>query len=279
MKCLAIKFLFILFVMTGFVYAQFDPGAKQIALSNSDVAVSNNVFTLFSNPAGLAQIDNDQVGVFFSPSPFGMSELKNAFAAFSHPMNFGTIAIGGMVYGFDLYKESKISLGGSYNYQNNFFIGATLNYKNISIKNYGSKSAIIFDLGLLAIITSDLHFGFSYKNITRSSLSSATDELPVEILSGLSYKIIDNCTISLAIEKDIRYKASPRLGIDYKIIKYLSLRTGFSKNPNLYSFGVGIHYLMFDFNYALFTHQELGLTHQIGVIISFGKNNGDKDAE
>ena len=279
MKCPAIKYLLIFFALTQFIYAQFDPGAKQIALSNSDVAVSDNVFTLFSNPAGLAQINNIEVGAFFSPSPFGMSELKNAFAAFTYPMNFGTMAIGGMVYGFDLYKESKISLGGSYNYQNNFYLGATLNYKNISIKNYGSKSAIIFDLGLLAIITDDLHFGFSYKNITHASLSSDTDELPVEIFSGLSYRIINSCVISLAIEKDIRYKVSPRFGIDYKIIKYLSLRTGFSKNPNLYSFGVGIHYSMFDFNYALFTHQELGLTHQIGVIISFDKNNGNENAE
>ena len=279
MKYLAIKALCTFFVFTQFIIAQFDPGAKQIALSNSDVAVSDNVFALFSNPAGLAQIDQSEIGAFFSPSPFGMSELKNAYAAFSYPMNFGTMAIGGMVYGFELYKESEISIGGSYNYRNNFYLGGTLNYKNISIKNYGSKSAIIFDLGLLAIITEDLHLGFSYKNITRASLSSNTDELPVEIISGLSYRIINNCTVSLAIEKDIRYKASPRFGIDYKIIKYLSLRTGFSKNPNLYSFGVGIHYSMFNFNYALFTHQELGLTHQVGVIISFNKNAGDKDAE
>lgn len=261
------------------ILSQMDPGAKQIALSNSDIAVSDNVFALFNNPAGLAQIDNIEAGVFFSPSPFGMRELKNGFAAFSYPASFGAIAIGGMIYGFELYKESKISIGGSYNYQNNFYLGTTLNYKNISIKNYGSKSALIFDIGLLAIITDNLHFGFSYRNITRASLSSNTDELPVEFLSGLSYKIINNCTVSLAVEKDIRYKASPRFGIDYRIIKYISLRTGFSKYPNLYSFGMGIHYSMLNFNYAIFTHQELGLTQQIGIVISFGNDKEKSNAE
>ena len=268
-----------LLVFSQCILAQMNPGAKQIALSNSDIAVGDNVFALFNNPAGLAQIDHMEIGVFFSPSPFGMNELKNGFAAFSYPASFGTIAVGGMVYGFELYKESKISIGGSYNYQNNFYLGTTLNYKNISIKNYGIKSALIFDIGLLAIITDNLHFGFSYRNITRASLSSNTDELPVEFLSGLSYKIINNCTVSLAVEKDIRYKASPRFGIDYRIIKYISLRTGFSKYPNLYSFGMGIHYSMLNFNYAIFTHQELGLTQQIGIVISFGNDKEKNNAE
>ena len=279
MKSLNIRFLFLFFVFTKLVFAQFDPGAKQIALSNSDIAVSDNVFALFNNPAGIAQIDNAQVGVFYSPSPFGLGELKNAYGAFSFPMSFGAIAVGGMVYGFELYKESKISVALSYNYKNKFYVGVTTNYKNIFIKNYGSKNVIIYDLGVLAIITEDLHLGFSYRNITRTSISKSIDDLPVEILSGLSYRIINNCTISLAIEKDIRYKASPRFGIDYKIIEFLSLRSGFSKNPNLYTFGIGIHYSFFNFNYALFTHQELGLTHQIGVVITFGNSKGKKDVE
>ena len=266
---------FIFLSFSQIIFSQFNPGAKEIALSNSDIAVSNDVFAIFNNPAGLGQIKHREIGAFYSPSPFGMNELKNAYAAFNQPMNFGALAIGGMIYGFELYKETKISLGTSYNYKNSFYIGATLNYKNISIQNYGSKNAIIFDIGLLAIITDELHFGFSYRNITRTSLNSGTDDLPVEICSGLSYKIVDKCNLSFAVEKDIRYKASPRFGIDYRIIEYLSLRTGFSKYPNLYSFGIGIHYSVFNFNYALFTHQELGLTHQIGVIITFRKNEGD----
>jgi hypothetical protein len=267
--------VFICMLIVKCLFAQFNPGAKQIALSNSDIAVSNNVFALFDNPAGLAQIDHTEVGVFYSPSPFGMNELKNAYAACSLPLTFGTVAVGGMIYGFELYKETQLSLAGSYNYNESFYFGTTFNYKNISIKNYGVKSTIIFDIGLLVKLTGDLHFGFSYHNITRASFSSETDELPVEIRTGLSYKIINNCTLSLAIEKDIRYEASPRFGIDYNIIKYLSIRSGFSKNPNLYSFGLGINYSLFNFNYALVTHQELGLTHQIGVIVSLNKNDED----
>ncbi len=269
------KSLFVLIVLLTCsvnIFTQQDPGAKQIALSNSDIAVSDDVFALFYNPAGLAQIDHREVGVFYSPSPFGMAELKNIFAAYSEPMSFGALAIGAMTYGFELYRENKITFGVSYNYQQKIYLGAAANYKNISIKNYGNKNAMIFDLGIIAVLTEELHFGFSYRNIARSSLSSDNDELPVIFQSGLSYKIINNCTLSFAVEKDIRYKASPRFGIDYRIIKYLSLRSGFAKEPNTYSLGIGIHYLYFNFNYAMFTHQELGITHQVGIIISFKKN-------
>lgn len=34
-------------------YAQFNPGAKQISLSNSDVALSNDVFSVFNTPSGV----------------------------------------------------------------------------------------------------------------------------------------------------------------------------------------------------------------------------------
>ena len=270
MKSLVI--LFVVFATAINIFAQQDPGAKQIALSNSDVAVSDDVFSLFYNPAGIAQIDHREIGVFFSPSPFGMTELRNVFAAYCEPMSFGSLAIGAMTYGFDLYRENKITFGFSFNYEKKIYFGTAGNYKNISIKKYGSKNAVIFDLGIIAILTDELHLGFSYRNISRTSLSSDNDELPVIFQSGLSYKIISNCTLSFAVEKDIRYKASPRFGIDYRIIKYLSLRSGFSKEPDKYSFGLGIHYLSFNFNYAFFTHQELGITHQVGVIISFNKN-------
>jgi hypothetical protein len=114
-------------------YAQINPGAKQISLSNSDVALSNDVFSVFNNPAGLSQFNWREIGIYYSPAPFGLSELANGYVAYSEPFTFGTVALGGMTYGFELYRESKISLGYSYNYENKFFAGLTVNYHTYSI--------------------------------------------------------------------------------------------------------------------------------------------------
>ena len=89
---------------------------------------------------------------------------------------------------------------------------------------------------------------------------------------SFSYDVIDEITINATIEKDINYKPSIQFGINYDIIEYLSLRSGFSNEPSRYSAGIGINYSIFSLDYAVFTHNDLGLTHQAGLIISFNKN-------
>jgi len=257
--------------LTLSAYSQYNPGAKQISLSNSDVALSNDVFSIFNNPAGLAQMNWREVGVYYSPAPFGLSELANGFVAYHEPTSIGSFAIGGMSYGFDLYRESKFSLGYSYNYLNKFFAGVTINYQTVSIQNYGNDGALFSYIGGLAYVSKVFRLGFSIQNINRASFGDDDDQIPMIFNTGLSYDVADELTLNFAVEKDIKYKASFQFGINYDIIEYLSLRTGFSNEPSKYSAGIGINYSMFSLDYAMYTHNDLGLTHQAGIIISFGR--------
>ncbi len=262
--------------LTFSAYSQYNPGAKQISLSNSDVALSDDVFSLFNNPAGIAQMNWREVGVYYSPAPFGLSELANGYVAYHEPSSIGSFAIGGMTYGFDLYRESKFSLGYSYNYQNRFFTGFAINYQTVSIKNYGNDGAFFFNIGGLVYVTEIFRFGFSLQNINRATFGNADDQIPVVFNTGLSYDVADELYVNFSVEKDIKYNASFKFGINYDIIEYLSLRTGFSNEPSKYSVGIGINYALFSLDYAIFTHNDLGLTHQAGVIISFGREHDRK---
>jgi hypothetical protein len=259
--------------LTFSAYSQYNPGAKQISLANSDVALSNDVFCLFNNPAGLSQMNWREVGVYYSPAPFGLTDLANGYAAYNEPTSLGSFAVGGMSYGFDLYRESKFSLGYSYNYLNKFFAGIAINYQTVSIKNYGNDGALFFNLGVLAYVSDVFRLGFSLQNINRATFGKEDDQIPMIINTGLSYNVADELTVNFAIEKDIKYKASFQFGIDYDIIQYLSLRMGFSNEPSKYSAGIGINYSIFSLDYAMFTHTDLGLTHQAGVIISFDREH------
>ena len=173
-------------------YSQYNPGAKQISLSNSDVALSNDVFSLFNNPAGLAQMNWREIGVYYSPAPFGLSELANGYAVYNEPTSIGSFAIGGMSYGFELYRESKISLGYSYNYLNSFFAGLTLNYQTISIQNYGDDGAFSLNLGLLTYISNNFRLGFSIQNINRATFGSEEDQIPMILNTGVLITILLN---------------------------------------------------------------------------------------
>lgn len=253
-------------------YSQYNPGAKQISLSNSDVALSNDVFSLFNNPSGLSQMNWREIGVYYSPAPFGLSELANGYVAYHEPTDIGSFAIGGMSYGFDLYRESKFALGYSYNFQNKLFVGLAINYQTVSIQNYGNDGALFFNLGGLAYITNLFRVGFSVQNINRATFGNEDDQIPMILNTGLSYDVVDELTLNFALEKDIKYKTSFQFGVNYDILENISLRSGFSNEPSKYSVGIGINYLMFSLDYAMFTHNDLGLTHQAGVIVSFGRD-------
>jgi len=259
-------------------FSQYNPGAKQISLANSDVALANDVFTIFTNPAGLAQMNWREVGVYYSPAPFGLTELANGFVAYHEPLRFGSLAIGGMTYGFDLYRESKVLLGYSYNYENIFFAGAVVNYHSYSIKNYGSTGTFYLNLGGLAYILNEFRWGFYVTNINRASVADFDDQIPMILATGFSYDIINSLSLNFSLEKDIRYNPSVQFGIDYDIIEYLSLRLGASNEPSRYTAGIGINYSIFSLDYAFFTHADLGSTHQAGIIISFDKEGTRSEA-
>jgi hypothetical protein len=263
--------LLFLAVFVASTFPQVTPGARQIALGNSDIAISNDVFSIFYNPAGSAQIKHREVGIFYSPSPFGFTELSNGFIAYSEPFSFGSISAGGMVYGFDLYKEARFTGGFSYNYLDRFYGGISFNYHTVSIERYGNASAFYFNAGGVIKFLDELNGGFSIANLNRGSFGDTKDQIPVLFSAGLAYLLTGDFTLTAAFEKDIRYNASLRGGIEYSIIEYLTLRGGFANEPSIFSAGIGINYSYFSFDYALFNHQYLGLTHQAGMIIRFEK--------
>ncbi len=269
---------YLLLILNSMIYPQYSPGARQISMANSDVALANDVFSLFNNPAGLAQLNWREVGIYYSPAPFGLTELSNGYVAYNEPFNFGSISIGGMTYGFELYRESKIVLGYSYNYENILFAGATVNYHTYSIKNYGSTSAFYFNLGGLVYILDELRWGFVVNNLNRASIADIDDQIPIVLSTGFSYDILQNFSLNFALEKDIRFNPSIQFGIEYNIIEYLSLRAGTSNDPSKFTAGLGINYSIFSLDYAFFTHQDLGLTHQAGIILSFDKEGSRSSA-
>lgn len=250
--------------------AQLRPGAKDIALSHSTVAQSNDVFSLFSNPSGLAQLTWREIGVYYSPSPFGMNELSNVYGAYHEPTGIGSFGAGFMTYGFELYRQNILALSYANRFEESILIGITAKYHTLSISKYGNTSYLTIILGAMIYINPDLRFGFTIDNLLRNSIGEEDNQVPIIYSSGLSYDILNNLTMNLALRKEIDKDAALSFGIDYGIVEYLNIRFGFQNQPSTFSAGVGINYLKFELDYAAFNHLDLGLTHQVGLIIHFG---------
>lgn len=265
-----VKFSAILyFILISDLFTQINPGARQISLANSDVALSNDVFAVFNNPAGPAQLNWREIGIYYSPAPFGLKELANGYAAYNEPLPFGSIGAGFMTYGFELYRENKLYLLLSGKLKNNLLMGLSLTYHNLSISKYGSDNAFSLNIGGLAYLRKFLRWGFYYTNLLKATYGGDEDQIPSLLNTGFSYEPLDAIILNAAVEKKTDTPLSVRFGIEYSILNWVILRGGFSTEPDRFTAGIGLAYSYFELDYSVFNHQDLGLTHQAGIIISF----------
>ncbi len=264
------KLVAAIFVLLGRLsFPQYAPGARQISLSNSAVAGPGDAFSLFDNPAGLSLNKTREFGVFYSPSPFGLKELANGSIVFKEPLGFGTAAAGATVYGFELYKETRFIAGFS---AGSSFIkgGAAVVVHRITIKNYGSSTAFILNAGILINLMKNFRWGFAVQNINGATIGSEPDQLPVVLESGIGYDFNFPVTFNLALKKELFNKLTVLSGIEYRPVKYIAMRTGFGTGTSKVSAGIGIIFSPVEVDYAVFTHPDLGITHQIGMLVTFG---------
>lgn len=252
-------------------FAQISPGAKQIALAHSDLSFSNDAFSIFNNSALLSKSTNREIGFFYSPSPFGEKAMSNAFASYIEPTSVGNFSAGFSIYGFELYKETQFAFGYSKKINNNFSFGAALFYKNINIKNYGSKGNIYINLGGVANLNEQIGFGFYVENVTRSTISNDDNQLPTVFWGGLHYLPVKDFVFSTSLRKELGYNVSLRFGAEYSVIDFLKIRFGVQNEPSIYNGGFGIVYNFVQVDYAISSHSDLGLTHQFGLLIRIPK--------
>ena len=277
---ISLKFIIVLlFVSFRLNYAQFeliDIGAKPISLGGAFTSLANNSNAVYFNPAGISQIPFREVSVFYSPAPFGLKELANGSVNYVEPTKFGSFGLSAKTYGFELYKEITVTATYSNNYKKKIFYGANINYYNLKIQNYGSASTFGIDIGGLAYLTDFLRWGFAAFNLNRPKIGTQDDKLPQVYRTGVSIQPRKELNFVLDVEKDTRYTASVKAGIEYSLYDMIDLRAGIGTEPTKFSGGVGLYYSIFEIDYGFYNHQDLGLTHQGTITINFG---GTKNRE
>lgn len=250
-------------------FSQNNPGTRQNALSHSDVSLSIDAFAVFNNPAGLSYLKNRIVGFYYSPSPFGLRELASASTAYSENLQSASISGGIIIYGFDLYRETKIAFAFGKRISQNISVGLTSIYNHYSIENYGSRGVFTFNLGGIAELSKSFFIGFLAENIFRSSISHEKDQIPVLLNAGISYIASDQVTLFFKLRKELHFEPAFSFGAELVLVDFLRLRVGASNEQDSFSGGFGIDFSYVQAEYAVMSHPELGFTHQFGIIVSF----------
>ena len=250
-----------------------EQGARPIGMGGAFTGIADNTWAMIFNPAGLAQLRAREFSAFYSPQPFGLSELSLSSFSFVEPTAIGNFGISAHRFGFELYREISATISYANSYREIFFFGLNVSYHSLTIKSYGSASTIGIDLGLMTTITPGLRWGFFAANINAPSIGQAKEKLPQVFSSGIAYVPVQGLLIAVDLVKDVRYPVIVKAGVESKLVDVVSLRAGVGSNPTRFSSGLGVHYSSFQFDYALTAHQDLGLSHQFSVTIHLSKGD------
>ena len=264
----------ILSTSTLFAYDLIHPiGGRAAAMGGSSVA-SQGLWAMQNNPAGMANLDKISLGLYYE-NRWMLPETAYKCGAFALPTKFGCVGLSFNQFGSWKYSENKFGLAYAKDFGRYLQIGLQLDYLMLKIGNdYGTFSAVTFELGLQSQVTDKLTLGTYIFNPVNFSFDQTLnhEKLPIVMRFGLAYKFTKDFIGQCEIEKDTeREGISLRGGLEYEAFKSFYIRAGVQTNPGILSFGLGYAIRFAQINVAAQLHNELGASVQIGMIFSIGK--------
>ncbi len=242
-------------------------GASSFAIGNAAVAIENNLFAIYYNPAALGQSEPTRIAFtfqnFYGISDLNAMDLTTSFSLADHPFS---IALNS--FGDQKYHEFQFSAGSSFEIIENGSVGTSLQCYMLSIYGYGQTIAWGINLGIMYKFLPGLTIGTMVTNLNRPSISESEEQLPQTMSMGCSYYPVNNLMLSFEICEDCRYEPEFRAGFTYQVMPVLTIRAGVEDQLNIYCYGLGIRAGRFFADYALRTHSVLGMSHIVTLIIA-----------
>ncbi|GAB4341415.1 MAG: hypothetical protein OHK0038_21100 [Flammeovirgaceae bacterium] len=245
-------------------------GAEAIGMGGAVVAIESQYAT-FNNIANIAQLKEISVTANYE-NKFGVSIFNTLTASLNVPLkNAGALGVAMQRFGNDSYSEQSLSFGYAYHLAG-VNLGLKANYLQYSAESMGTKSVIGIDFGVRTQLAKTLFLAAHFFNVNQAKLQSFQNErVPSVLKLGFSYQPTDKLMVNIEGEKDLEFSPVYRIGLAYKIVKQLTGRIGVSTEPQTAYFGIGFQAKRIQLDYAINTHPNLNLTHNIGISFKLTK--------
>lgn len=251
-------------------------GARQAGMGlNASTLV--NVFSTASNQAVGAFIETPAVGLYYSSVGLtgGISMISGVTAIPITKKKYGgTIGLNINYFGNSLYDEKKAGLNYSLKLADYLSLGAQLDILNFrQSAPYGNKTFATFEFGVFARPFKELSVGAHIYNPLKLEIDDLYQErIPTVLKIGVTYEAFKKFYISAEMAKDLQADFVFKAGIDYQIIKELSMRAGMSTNPTIVTFGTGLTFKGIRMDIAGSYQSLLGFSPHVGMTYEFKKN-------
>ena len=241
--------------------------SKSSSLANCGLT-ETSVWSNFTNQAGLAEINQITVGVG-TENKFLLQELSTHNAVFALPVNGGVFGLNVSYTGFELYNETKIGLAFGKRLSKSFNVGVQIDYLGMyAEESTDNSNKFTFEIGAQKRLMRKLTLGAHIFNPIGVKLNEQ-ENIPSIFKLGLCYEANSKVTLLTEGELESEQNAKFKVGLEYKIVEQMQLRTGFSTNPAQNSFGIGYTLNNLQLDVAIKRNQLLGYSPQFSVSSSF----------
>jgi hypothetical protein len=267
---------------TGFSFLKVSPGARNAAMGDIGVAVTSSLYGVYFNPSIMVDIKETWVGFMHHENIF---DSRREFVAVATPLLGGAMSIG-----FDYFKIGSIESRegpteqplGTFDARDILFYGAlalpvserlalggTLKYAAEKIESQ-TASAFLIDLGVRMRPSSHVAIGLAGRNIGSSpKFESEKFDVPVTITGGVDFET-EKTTAGVEVSKPKNDDVKFNLGLEHKIVEYLSLRAGYKigyDEENM-AFGLGFAKSIWRVDYAFVPFKSgLGSNHRFALTV------------
>lgn len=274
-------------------------GARPSACGESFVAVANDATAIFWNPAGLAQLDSQEVSVMHLEWFGGFKYDALSYVYPTGKGNFGagfvylhnndidktSAASGGRYTRDGFFTFSDTALAAAYSHKLNDSLLYGINAKFIQEAIDGSQTySFVTDLGLIYYDHKHkIRLGSSIQNVGLKTNGALP---PIVIRIGIACNpFTKNLTLASDIDLPKAGRPSINLGAEYWFKGILAIRAGYKhKNGNTdmdnivgLTAGMGLRIRNYMLDYAFVPYGELGNTHRLSLSLQWGNKTMEEN--
>lgn len=245
-------------------------GARFAGMGHANLTLVD-LWSVRGNQAGLAGLEHPVAGAYYQQHWLS-SDLAMQGLAFALPVGKGCFAASASSFGSGgLFNEKQFGLAYAMKLSETFRVGVQLDYLNLRFgENYGSTNAITAEAGIQAKLSDHLWIGAHLYNPNQAKLGGPYDEkAPTVFGAGLGYTFNEQVLLCAQAEKDIERGEQYRVGIEYRPVKTLFVRTGISTGPTQAHFGAGVRVKTFEIDLAVAARSQLGITPMFNLNYRF----------
>ncbi|MEO8861927.1 MAG: hypothetical protein ABI358_10920 [Ginsengibacter sp.] len=270
-------FLFILFWQSASAQSLRKPVAAPYTGLGAYSVSHVDVFSVTSNQAALAQIENPEFAVY-GESRFLLNATNLYSAIFALPTSQGNFGIQVDYFGFKNFNESQIGLAYARSVGSRLDVGIKFNYYSFRIPLYQNSSTVNFEIGAIAHLTEKFNVGIHFYNPVGGNLSKTNNEkLSSAYKFGIGYEASEDFFLSAEIVKQEGLPINVNAGIQYNFQKQFFIRAGIaSENESPYA-GAGISWSNLRVDVSASYHPQLGFSPGLMVIVNLKATDNEKN--